>query len=92
VDAKAKTFGTQHFEILGLVEGYEVGFQTLEGKDAETGYILQCSPERPHALEISISHDQAAQLIRKMSNNRSTIMRSSVTAAPTGLRHYSSVL
>jgi hypothetical protein len=56
VDAKTKTFGGQYYEILGLIEGHQVGFQTLDGKDAETGNILQWSPQHPHALEISISH------------------------------------
>ena|GEM_PF-2645067 len=56
VDAKAKTFGSQYFEILGLAEGHEVGFRTLDGKKAKTGNILQWSPEHSHALEISISH------------------------------------
>jgi hypothetical protein len=57
VDAKAKTFGKQYYVIFGLAEGHQVGFQTLEGENATTDNILQWSPEHPHALEISISHD-----------------------------------
>ena len=60
VDARAKTYRKNYFEIYDLEEGVVVGFQTKEGKNATTDNILQWSTHEPHALEISVGWEKQA--------------------------------